>query len=123
MTVAPAGSEAVKAETTVNGSAETITVSGDFLTSGGSDNVEVSGDTVTIDAASAASGITSSKVIIPQKTAEALNGQTVVVKTSAGSVTLDSALIAQISKVNGGATLSYFRSIGSGRTWNLLLCL
>ena len=106
VTVAPAGSEAVKAETTVNGSAETITVSGDFLTSGGSDNVEVSGDTVTIDAASAASGITSSKVIIPQKTAEALMGKTVVVKTSAGSVTLDSALIAQISKVNGGATLS-----------------
>ena len=59
VTVAPEGSEAVKAETTVNGSAETITVSGDFLTSGGSDNVEVSGNTVTIDAASAASGITS----------------------------------------------------------------
>ena len=106
VTVAPEGSEAVKAETTVNGSAETITVSGDFLTSGGSDNVEVSGNTVTIDAASAASGITSSKVIIPQKTAEALMGKTVVVKTSAGSVTLDSALIAQISKVNGGVTLS-----------------
>ena len=104
--VAPEGSEAVKAETTVNGSDETITVSGDFLTSGGSDNVEVSGNTVTIDAASAASGITSSKVIIPQKTAEALMGKTVVVKTSAGSVTLDSALIAQISKVNGGVTLS-----------------
>ena len=106
VTVAPEGSEAVKAETTVNGSDETITVSGDFLTSGGSDNVEVSGNTVTIDAASAASGITSSKVIIPQKTAEALMGKTVVVKTSAGSVTLDSALIAQISKVNGGVTLS-----------------
>ena len=106
VTVAPEGSEAVKAETTVNGSAETITVSGDFLTSGGSDNVEVSGNTVTIDAASAASGITSSKVIIPQKTAEALMGKTVVVKTSADSVTLDSALIAQISKVNGGVTLS-----------------
>lgn len=106
VTVAPEGSEAVKAETTVNGSAETITVSGDFLTSGGSDNVVVSGNTVTIDAASAASGITSSKVIIPQKTAEALMGKTVVVKTSAGSVTLDSALIAQISKVNGGVTLS-----------------
>lgn len=106
VTVAPEGSEAVKAETTVNGSAETITVSGDFLTSGGSDNVEVSGNTVTIDAASAASGITSSKVIIPQKTAEALMGKTVVVKTSAGSVTLDSALIAQISKVNGGVTFS-----------------
>ena len=106
VTVAPEGSEAVKAETTVNGSDETITVSGDFLTSGGSDNVEVSGNTVTIDAASAASGITSSKVIIPQKTAEALMGKTVVVKTSADSVTLDSALIAQISKVNGGVTLS-----------------
>ena len=110
VTVAPEGSEAVKAETTVNGSAETITVSGDFLTSGGSDNVEVSGNTVTIDAASAASGITSSKVIIPQKTAEALMGKTVVVKTSAGSVTLDSALIAQISKVNGGVTLSIFEA-------------
>ena len=106
VTVAPAGSEAVKAETTVNGSDETITVSGDFLTSGGSDNVEVSGNTVTIDAASAASGITSFKVVISQETAEALMGKTVVVKTSAGSVTLDSALIAQISKVNGGVTLS-----------------
>ena len=106
VTVAPAGSEAVKAETTVNGSTETITVSGDFLTGVGSDNVEVNGDTVTIDAASAASGITSSKAIIPQETAEALLGKTVVVKTSAGSVTLDSALIAQISKVNGGVTLS-----------------
>ena len=72
VTVAPEGSEAVKAETTVNGSDETITVSGDFLTSGGSDNVEVSGNTVTIDAASAASGITSSKVVISQEAAEAL---------------------------------------------------
>src|SRR5699024_3088110 len=41
-----------------------------------------------------------------QETAKALLGKTVVVETNTGSITLDSALIAQISKVNGGVTLS-----------------
>lgn len=107
VTVAPAGSEAVEVESIkTSGNTETATLSGNFLTSGGADGITVNGNTIIVDAKSTGSNITSSKVIIPQETAEALMGKTVVVKTSAGSVTLDSALIAQISKVNGGVTLS-----------------
>ena len=82
VTVAPAGSEAVKvAEITTSGNTETATLSGNFLTSGGADGVTVNGDTITVDAKSDASGITSSKVVIPQETAQALAGKTVVVET------------------------------------------
>ena len=47
-----------------------------------------------------------SNVVIPQETAKALLGKTVVVETSTGSITLDSTLLAQIANVNGGVTLS-----------------
>ena len=107
VTVAPEGSEAVKvAEITTSGNTETATLSGNFLTSGGADGVTVSGDTITVDAKSDASGITSSKVVIPQETAQALAGKNVVVETNTGSITLDSALLAQIAGVDGGVTLS-----------------
>ena len=107
VTVAPEGSTTVEVEKVeVSGSTETATLTGNFLTSGGADGITVNGNTIIVDAKSTGSNITSSKVIIPQETAEALMGKTVVVKTSAGSVTLDSALIDQISKVNGGVTLS-----------------
>ena len=107
VSVAPAGSVAVEVEKVeTSGNTETATLTGNFLTSGGADGITVNGNTIIVDAKSTGSNITSSKVIVPQETAEALMGKTVVVKTSAGSVTLDSALIAQISKVNGGVTLS-----------------
>lgn len=107
VTVAPAGSEAVKvAEITTSGNTETTTLSGNFLTSGGADGIETDGSTITVDAKADASGITSSKVVIPQETAQALAGKTVVVETNTGSITLDSALLAQIAGVDGGVTLS-----------------
>lgn len=107
VTVAPAGSESVKVEKVeTSGSTETATLTGNFLTSGSTDGITVNGNTITIDAKADASGITSSKVVIPQETAKALLGKTVVVETNTGSVTLDSALLAQIANVNGSVTLS-----------------
>ena len=107
VTVAPEGSEAVKvAEITTSGNTETAILSGNFLTSGGADGVTVNGNTITVDAKSDASGITASNVVIPQETAQALAGKTVVVETNTGSITLDSALLAQIAGVDGGVTLS-----------------
>ncbi len=107
VTVAPAGSEAVEVESIeTSGNTETATLSGNFLTSGGAEGVTVNGDTITVDAKSDASGITSSKVVIPQETAQALAGKTVVVETNIGSITLDSALLGQIAGVDGGVTLS-----------------
>lgn len=107
VTVAPAGSEAVKVgkvETSSN--TETVTLSGNFLTSGGADGVTVNGNTVTIHAKSSAAGITSSKVVIPQETAKALLGKTVVVETNTGSVTLDSALVGKIASAGNDVTLT-----------------
>ena len=107
VTVAPAGSTAVKVEEiTTSGNTETATLSGNFLTSGSTDGITVNGDTVTIDAKSDRSSITSSKVVIPQETAQALAGKTVVVETSTGSTSLNSALLAQIAGVDGSVTLS-----------------
>lgn len=107
VTVAPAGSEAVEVESIeTSGNTETATLSGNFLTSGGAEGVTVNGDTITVDAKSYASGITSSKVVIPQETAQALAGKTVVVETNTGSITLDSALLGQIAGVENGVALS-----------------
>ena len=107
VTVAPAGSEAVKVEKVeVSGSTETATLTGNFLTSGSTDGITVNGDTVTIDAKSDGNNITSSKVVIPQETAQALAGKTVVVETNTGSISLNSALLAQIAGVDGSVTLS-----------------
>lgn len=107
VTVAPEGSESVKVEKVdVSGNTETATLTGNFLTSGSTDGITVNGNTITVDAKADASGITSSKVVIPQETAKALLGKTVVVETNTGSITLDSALLAQIASVNGGVTLS-----------------
>ena len=107
VTVAPAGSESVKVEKVeTSGSTETATLTGNFLTSGSTDGITVNGDTVTIDAKSDRSSITSSKVVIPQETAQALAGKTVVVETSTGSISLNSALLAQIAGVENGVTLS-----------------
>ena len=107
VTVAPEGSEAVKVEKVdVSGNTETAILTGNFLTSGGADGIAVNGNTVTIDAKSDGSNITSSKVVIPQETAQALAGKTVVVETSTGSISLNSTLLAQIAGVNGGVTLS-----------------
>ena len=107
VTVAPEGSESVKVEKVdVSGNTETATLTGNFLTSGSTNGVEAEGNTITVDAKADASGITSSKVVIPQETAKALLGKTVVVETNTGSITLDSALLAQIASVNGGVTLS-----------------
>ena len=107
VTVAPEGSTAVKVEEiTTSGNTETATLSGNFLTSGSTDGITVNGDTVTIDAKSDRSSITSSKVVIPQETAQALASKTVVVETSTGSISLNSALLSQIAGVETGVTLS-----------------
>lgn len=107
VTVAPAGSKAVKVgKVDVSGNTETVTLSGNFLTSGGADGVTVNGNTVTIHAKSSAAGITSSKVVIPQETAKALLGKTVVVETNTGSVTLDSALVGKIASAGNDVTLT-----------------
>lgn len=107
VTVAPAGSEAVKVEKVeVSGSTETATLTGNFLTSGSTDGITVNGNTITVDAKADASGITASKVVIPQETAKALLGKTVVVETSTGSISLNSTLLAQIAGVENGVTLS-----------------
>lgn len=107
VTVAPAGSEAVKVgkvETSSN--TETVTLSGNFLTSGGADGVTVNGNTVTIHAKSSAAGITSSKVVIPQETAKALAEMTVIVETNTGSITLDSTLVGKIASAGSNVTLT-----------------
>ena len=107
VTVAPEGSEAVKVEKVeTSGNTETATLSGSFLTSSGAEGIALNGNTVTIDAKSDGSNITSSKVVIPQETAQALAGKTVVVETSTGSISLNSALLAQIAGVENGVTLS-----------------
>ena len=107
VTVAPEGSEAVKVEKVeTSGNTETATLSGSFLTSSGAEGIAVNGNTVTIDAKSDGSNITSSKVVIPQETAQALAGKTVVVETSTGSISLNSTLLAQIAGVENGVTLS-----------------
>ena len=107
VTVAPEGSTAVRVEEiTTSGNSETATLSGNFLTSGEADGITVNGDTVTIDAKSDRSSITSSKVVIPQETAQALAGKTVVVETSTGSISLNSTLLSQIAGVENGVTLS-----------------
>ena len=107
VTVAPAGSEAVKVgKVETSGNTETITLSGNFLTSGGADGVTVNGNTVTIHAKSSAAGITSSKVVIPQETAKALAEMTVIVETNTGSITLDSTLVGKIASAGNDVTLT-----------------
>lgn len=107
VTVAPAGSKAVKVgKVDVSGNTETVTLSGNFLTSGGADGVTVNGNTVTIHAKSSAAGITSSKVVIPQETAKALADKTVIVETNTGSITLDSTLVGKIASAGNDVTLT-----------------
>lgn len=107
VTVAPAGSKAVKVEKVdVSGNTETVTLSGNFLTSGGADGVTVNGNTVTIHAKSSATGITSSKVVIPQETAKALVGKTVIVEANTGSITLDNTLVGKIASAGSNITLT-----------------
>ena len=107
VTVAPEGSESVKVEKVeTSGNTETATLTGNFLTSGSTDGITVNGNTITVNAKSTGSNITSSKIVIPQETAKALLGKTVIVETSTGSITLDSALLSQIAGVETGVTLS-----------------
>ena len=107
VTVAPAGSEAVKVgKVETSGNTETVTLSGNFLTSGGADGVTVNGNTVTIHAKSSAAGITSSKVVIPQETAKALAEMTVIVEANTGSITLDSTLVGKIASAGNDVTLA-----------------